>query len=144
MKNGYLSLAGIMLLAGITILPVMAEDTIEDFLIEIEPYEPKEDTKDVPAIITTENGEYEVIISEEPASLGDPPSIKIEGNESDGFEVTLKGVGVTGNFEVLSEDSEHVPESADEIDDGPIPFTVVVIFLASLLGLMWFYIFTSG
>ena len=51
---------------------------------------------------------------------------------------------MTENFEVLLEDSEDVSESADEIDDGPIPFTVVVIFLASLLGLMWLYIFTSG
>ena len=76
-----------MLLAGIMTSPVMAENITEDFLIEIEP---KDDGKEIPAIITTENGEYEVIISEEPASLGDPPSIKIEGNESDGYEITLK------------------------------------------------------
>ena len=112
--------------------PVFADEQIE-YLIKLVPLEAGDRTD--ASIITIQNKEYEVVTTEQPATIGYIPGLKIQGNESDGYEITLKGVGLSDDFEISSEDIER--ELEDKRDDE-IAFILFIIAMVSIMSVFSF------
>ena len=119
----------------ISITPAFADEQIE-YLIKLVPLEAGDRTD--ASIITIHNKEYEMVITEKPLSIGDTPGLKIQGNESDGYEITLKGVGLTDDFEISSEDIER---EVEESRDNEIAFILFMTAMASMISIFLFAVF---
>ena len=113
---------------------VFADDG-QQFMIKIVPYEPADDIVGVPAIITTETGEYEVVLSGEidaiSALRAESENIKLDEPQQEEFEVTVGGKEVSEKFVIQVGEAE---EESEEGRNGVILWGLAGMLLIFMIG----------